>query len=145
DPSHSRICDASHGRNLERRSRKEDLAGRRAVEIVLCKGLTAFRGCLDWFHPLQPLRSCHGNTVRAKSFDIAHGRLAEEAAVLSVELADTLVADFVSCTRCVHSIHKHPLSCPLQPQLLLVLKRAHRGQCAELMMKCRNSHPRDAC
>src|SRR5207247_9995376 len=41
--------------------------------------------------------------------------LAKEAAVFSVELADALVADLVSCTRGVHPIHKHPLPCPLQP------------------------------
>jgi len=51
-------------------------------------------------------------------------------------LAHALVADFVSRACGVNPIHKHPLPCPLQPQLLLVLKRAHRGQCAELMMKC---------
>ncbi len=62
------------------------------------------------------------NSSSSKSFDIAHGRLAKEAAVFSVELADALVADFVSCARCVHAIHKYPLPCPLQPQLLLLLK-----------------------
>src|SRR6267378_1811923 len=81
-------------------------------------------------------KSRSDDTVRSKSFDIAQGRLAKEAAVFSVELADALVADLVSCACGVHAIHKHPLPCPLQPQLLLVLKRAHRGQCAELMMKC---------
>jgi hypothetical protein len=81
-------------------------------------------------------KSCCDDAVRSKSFDIAHGRLAKEAAVFSVELADALVANLVSCARGVHPIHKHPLPCPLQPQLLLVLKRAHRGQCTELMMKC---------
>ena len=87
--------------------------------------------------PVAPaIRSCGDDTVRSKSFDIAHGRLAKEAAVFSVELAHALIADFVSCACGVHPIHKHALPCPLQPQLLLVLKRAHRGQCAELMMKC---------
>ncbi len=82
------------------------------------------------------IESCSDNGSGSKSFDISHGRLAKEAAVFSVELADALVADLVSCTRGVHPIHKHPLPCPLQPQRLLVLKRAHRGQCAKLMMKC---------
>src|SRR5437660_11479788 len=87
--------------------------------------------------PVAPaISSCGDNTVRSKSFDIAHGRLAKEAAVLPVELADAFVADLVSCARGVHSIHKHPLPCPLQPQLLLVLKWTHRGQSAKLMMKC---------
>ena len=87
--------------------------------------------------PVAPaIRSCGDDTVRSKSFDIAHGRLAKEAAIFSVELAHALVADFVSRACGVNPIHKHPLPCPLQPQLLLVLKGAHRGQCAELMMKC---------
>jgi len=43
--------------------------------------------------------------------------LGKEAAVFSVELADALVADLASCDRGVHPIHKHPLPCPLQPQL----------------------------
>jgi len=60
-------------------------------------------------------KSCRDNTVRSKSLDIAHGRLAKEAAVFSVELADALVADLVRCARGVHPIHKHPLPCPLQP------------------------------
>ena len=86
--------------------------------------------------PVAPAALCGDNGARSKSFDIAHGRLAKEAAVLSVELTDTLVPDFESCARGVHAIHKHALPCSLQPQMLLVLKRAHRGQCAELMMKC---------
>lgn len=178
DPSHSRISDASRRRNLGGEPRKEDLAGRRAVEVVFCKNSRSFSR-LAWYSLILPLccqgsesfgnrwaaggilgnhrdskrgavqlvrtpayhtggragsshvapaiSSCSDDTVRSKSFDIAHGRLAKEAAVLSVELTDTLVADFVSCARGVHAIHKHALPCPLQPQLLLVLQWAHRG------------------
>jgi hypothetical protein len=39
------------------------------------------------------IESCSDNSSGSKSFDIAHGRLAKEAAVFSVELADALVAD----------------------------------------------------
>src|SRR5216684_3417461 len=46
------------------------------------------------------------NTVRSKSLDVAHGRLAKEAAVFSVELADALVSDLVSCARGVHPVSK---------------------------------------
>src|SRR5437899_11425283 len=86
-------------------------------------------------------RSCGDETVRSKSFAIAHMRLAKEAAVVSVELAHALVADFVRRACGIHPIHKHPLPCPLQPKLLLILKRAHCGQGAELVVKCRNPHP----
>src|SRR5438876_11253280 len=90
--------------------------------------------------PVAPaIRSRRDNTSSAKSFDIAHWRLAEEPAVFAIELANALVADFVGCARGIHPFHKHPLPCPLQPQLLLILKRAHCGQCAELMVECRNS------
>ena len=41
--------------------------------------------------PVAPaIGSCGDDTVRSKCFDIAHGRLAKEAAVLSVELAHAL-------------------------------------------------------
>src|ERR1700686_1586489 len=95
-----------------------------------CNARFGFESCLSH------IKSCSDNSIRSKSFDIAHRRVAKETGVFSVELADALVADLVSCARGVHPIHKHPLPCPLQPQLFLVLKRAHRGQCAELMMKC---------
>jgi hypothetical protein len=79
----------------------------------------------------------------SKRFDISHRRLAEETAVFAIELAHTFVADFVRRACGIYPIHKHPLPCSLQPKLLLILKRAHRGQCAELMVKCRNPHSRD--
>ena len=77
--------------------------------------------------------------------DVAHGRLAEEAAVLAVELADAFVADFIGGAGGIQPIHQHALSCGLEPELLLVLERTHCRQRAELMVECRNPHARDAC
>jgi len=96
--------------------RNEYSSGCRAAD----RGRWASGGCTI---PGQQIPSCCDDTVRSKSFDIAHGRLAK--AVFSVELADALVPDFVSGARGVQPIHKHPLPGPLEPQLLLVLKRVH--------------------
>ena len=46
---------------------------------------------------LPPLVHAATKLFVRRVFDIAHGRLAKEAAVFSVELTDALVADFVSC------------------------------------------------
>jgi hypothetical protein len=71
----------------------------------------------------------------SESFDVAHGRLAEETAVLTAELAYAFVTDFVRRTRRINPIRQHPLSCRLQPELFLVLDRTHRGQCPKLMVE----------
>ena len=67
--------------------------------------------------------------------DIANWRLAEEAAVLAIELAYAFVVDFIRRRSSVNSVHQHALPRCLKPQLLLVLERAHRGQFSELMMQ----------
>ncbi len=79
----------------------------------------------------------------AQRLDVADGGLAEEAAVLAAELADAFVADFVSGAGGVESIHEHALSRGLQAKLLLILERAHGGECAELMMEGGDSHARN--
>lgn len=63
----------------------------------------------------------------SQGFDIAHGWLAEEAAVLAVELADAFIANFVRSAGGIDPVHEHALSGGLQPELLLILKRAHGG------------------
>lgn len=45
-----------------------------------------------------------GETV---GFDIAHGRLTEEAFVLAGELARALISDFKSGSRGIQSLYKH--------------------------------------
>jgi hypothetical protein len=48
-------------------------------------------------------------------------------------LADAFVSDLKACTRRIQTIQKHVAPRCLQPKLLLILKRTHRGQPAEMM------------
>src|SRR5271163_934783 len=88
----------------------------------------------------------HGQSVwRTQSPNIPHRRLAEEAAIFAIELAGALVADLKSRTRGVETIDEH--ACPrcLQPQLLLILKRAHGGERPKMVVKRGQAHPCDLC
>ena len=78
-----------------------------------------------------------------QGFDIAHGWLAEEAAVLAVELADAFIANFVCSAGGVDPVHEHALACDLQTELLLILERAHGGQRPELVVEGGYAHARD--
>ena len=52
-----------------------------------------------------------------------------------IELAGTFVSDLKSRTSGVQTIHEHASSRCLQPQLLLILKRAHGGQRPEMVVQ----------
>ena len=79
--------------------------------------------------------------ILSQSLNVSQRGLSEETAVLPVELAHALISNLVGCGSCIESVHEHALPCRLQAKLLLVLKWAHRGQRAELMMKGRHGHP----
>jgi hypothetical protein len=78
-----------------------------------------------------------GDIAISQGLDIANGRLAEEATVLAAELAHTLVADLVRSACGIEAIHQHSLTRGLEPQLFLILQRAHCGKRAELMVQSR--------
>ena len=74
-----------------------------------------------------------------KGPNIPHRWLTEKTAVFAIELADAFVSDLKACTRRVQTIQKHVAPRCLQPKLLLILKRTHRGQPAEMMVQ--RGHP----
>src|SRR5579859_1490758 len=63
----------------------------------------------------------------AQATDIPDRRLAEETAIFPIELGGAFIAHLKSRTRRVKTIVQHQVSCGLKPDLLLILKRAHRG------------------
>jgi hypothetical protein len=67
--------------------------------------------------------------------DIPHWRLAEESAVLPIELACTFIANLEGCACGIQTFIEHAFSCYMQSKLLLVLKRAHRSQRPEMMVQ----------
>jgi hypothetical protein len=77
--------------------------------------------------------------------NIPHRWLAEETAVFAIELADAFVSNLKARTRRVQAINEHAAPRCLRPKLLLILKRTHRGQPAEVMMKGGHAHARDFC
>jgi hypothetical protein len=83
------------------------------------------------------------STWRAKSPNIPHGRLAEEAAVFAIELASALVSDLECSTGGVQTIHEHAFPRCMQPKLFLILKRTHGGQHPEMVVQRGHAHPRD--
>src|SRR5579885_2582966 len=104
-------------------------------------------------NPCDALLFCYGPVVSnllsgvdrcnlrvAQGFHIAFGRLPEEAPVLAAELADALVTDLVCRTRGIEPIRQHAPPRFLQPELLLILERAHPRQCAELVVQRRDTH-----
>jgi hypothetical protein len=68
-----------------------------------------------------------------------------KTAVFAIELADAFVSDLKACTRRVQTIQKHVAPRCLQPKLLLILKRTHRGQPAEMMVQRGHPHACDFC
>src|SRR5258708_34742315 len=71
----------------------------------------------------------------SQGFDITNGRLAEESTVLAVELTHTLVADLVRSACSIETVPQHSLTRGLEPNLFLILQRAHCGKSAELMVE----------
>ena len=90
---------------------------------------------------LSLLRGCRA-AVELARFDIPHRWLAEESAVLPIELACTFIADLEGGTRGIQTVIQHALSGDMQSKLLLILEWAHRGERAELMVQRRYAHPR---
>src|SRR6266568_8266203 len=84
-----------------------------------------------------------GDIAFSQGLDVSNGRLAEESAVLAAELTHALVADLVRSACGIETVHQHALTRGLEPQLFLILQRAHCGKGAELMMEGGNAHPRD--
>ena len=58
-----------------------------------------------------------------------------KAAVLPAELARAFVSDRKRGLCGIEPLHQHQNVSMLQPELLLVLERAHRGQRPEVMVK----------
>src|SRR5437868_5536880 len=77
-----------------------------------------------------------GDVALSQGLDVSNGRLAEESTVLAAELTHTLVADLVPSACGIETVHQHSLACSLEPQLFLILQRAHCGKRSELMMEC---------
>src|SRR6266568_4901470 len=86
-----------------------------------------------------------GDVALPQGLDVSNGRLAEESTVFAAELAHTLVADLVRSACSIETVHQHSLARGLEPQLFLILQRAHRGKRAELMMEGGNAHPCGRC
>src|SRR5580698_2246356 len=82
-------------------------------------------------------------TGEQAGFGVAHGRLAEEAAVLAIELAGAFVANFEGGACGVEAGVEHAFARDVETQLLLILQRAHGGERAELMMQRGDAHARD--
>src|ERR1700739_608322 len=105
-----------------------------------------FRKCIDKLQmpcvhgaALSIVGSCLDD---AAGFYVAHGRLAEEAAVLAIELAGAFVADFEGGAGGIEAVVEHAFARYMQAKLLLVLQRAHRSQRSKLMVQRRYAHAR---
>src|SRR5258708_31971348 len=86
-----------------------------------------------------------GEVVASQGLDVSNGRLAEESTVLAAELTHTLVANLVRSACGIETVHQHSLARGLEPQLFLILQRAHCSKRAELMMEGGNAHPCGRC
>ena len=75
--------------------------------------------------------------------NIADGGLAKQAAVFTIELTRTLISNGKGHARRVNAVGEHPCPRFLQPDLLLVLKRTHRRDRPEMMVKRRHRHACD--
>src|ERR1043165_3136739 len=72
---------------------------------------------------------------RAESLNIPFRWLAEEAAVFAVELTGAFVSHLKGRGGSIHAIHEHAFPRCLQPELLLILKRAHGGERAKVVVQ----------
>ena len=76
-----------------------------------------------------------GDVALSQGLDVSNRRLAKESTVLAAELTHTLVADLVRSACSIETVPEHSLTRRLEPQLLLILQRAHCGKSAELMVE----------
>src|SRR5216117_3498589 len=82
-----------------------------------------------------------GRGRAAQPLDVAQGRLAEEPLVLPAEVRRIAVTHPVSGGRGVDIAGEKQPPGLLQPELLLKLQRAHRGDRLEVVVEARNAHP----
>src|SRR5918998_1981823 len=71
--------------------------------------------------------------------DVPSRRIAEQPAILATELRRTLVPDLIRCARRVHRPCQHQPPSFLEPELLLVLQRTHRGYRLEVRVERRRA------
>ena len=93
--------------------------------------------------PKDSCRVDRGTLAVSQGLDVAHGRLAEKAAVFAIELRGAFVADFECGTGGIETILEHQAPRGLKAELFLILKRTHCGQHAEMMMQRRYAHAGD--
>src|SRR6266481_9990050 len=86
-----------------------------------------------------------GDVALSQGLDVSNRRLAKESTVLAAELTHTLVADLVRSACGIETVHQHSLARGLEPQLFLILQRAHCDKRSELMMERGNAHPCGRC
>src|SRR5262245_28968636 len=84
--------------------------------------------------------SCPQTSILPQPSDVARKRDSEEAAVFTTELRCTQVSDTLTGSSRVHHRCEHKATRLLQPQNLLILQRAHRGDCLEVLMERRDAH-----
>ena len=96
----------------------------------------------------EPLESARGKTRtqiknsvtadpragHAARLDVAHGRLAEETAVLTVKLASAFVSHFEGSAGSIKPLREHALTCNVQTKLFLILNGAHGSKRAEMVV-----------
>src|SRR6266545_5690425 len=97
------------------------------------------RSCRAVEHTARTPGNAAGLT-RSQPLDVAHGRLTEEPLVLPAELRRIVVADPVSSGRGVEVAGNEESPGLLQPQLLLELQRAHRGDRLEVVVQPGSTH-----
>ena len=81
-----------------------------------------------------------GGAGEAVGFEVADGGLAEEAAVFAVELAGAFVADFKGCAGGVEACGEDAEAGGVKAEAFLVLKGAHGGEGAEVVVEGGNAH-----
>jgi hypothetical protein len=74
-------------------------------------------------------------------FHVAHRRCAEEPLVLAGEVRGVAVPHVVAGACGVEALAEHQTAGFLEPQLLLELQRAHRGEHPKVVVEVRDAHP----
>lgn len=92
------------------------------------------------FRCLLRLGGVPGRIRIAQAHDVAQRRLAEQTPVLAAELRGAFVADPMTRGGRIEHFAEHQSPRFMKPQLLLVLKRAHRRHRLEVVMQRRRTH-----
>src|SRR6266508_2298715 len=77
-------------------------------------------------------------------FHVAHRRRAEEPLVLAGEVRGVAVPHAVAGACGIQPLAEHETAGLLEPQLLLELQGAHRGERPEVVVEARDAHPEHA-